>query len=61
MTALLLTIAAPLVVFPLLVYVTGKLERRQPLDLRPAQDARHVLRGSRMVDVRRRQRIPVVR
>lgn len=57
MTALLLVIAAPLVVFPAIVYVTGKLERRQPLDLRPAQDARHVLRQT----ASRRQRIPVVR
>lgn len=61
MTALLLVIATPLAIFPLLVYVTGKLERRQPLDLRPAQDARHVLRGSRLVDAGRRQRIEVVR
>lgn len=61
MTAMLLVIAIPAVVFPLLVYVTGKLERRQPLDLRPAQDARHVLRGSRVVDAGRRQRIEVIR
>lgn len=61
MTALLLTIAIPAVAFAAIVYVTGKLERRQPLDLRPAQDVRHVLRGSRLVDAGRRQRIEVVR
>lgn len=57
MTALLLVIAVPAVIFPAIVYVTGKLKRRQPLDLRPAQDARHVMRQT----ASRRQRIEVIR
>lgn len=61
MTALLLTIAVPAVAFAGIVYVTGRLQRPAQADIRPAQRARDVLGGDRRVDVRRRQRIPVVR
>lgn len=61
MTALLLTIAIPAAAFAAIVYVTGKLQRPARADIRPAQRARDVLSGDRRVDVRRRQRIEVIR
>ena len=61
MTALLLTIAVPAVAFAAIVYVTGKLQRPERANIRPAQRVADVLSGDRRVDVRRRQRIEVIR
>lgn len=46
MITLALTIATPLLIFPALVWLAGRLDsRRRPLDLTRAQDARDVLRS----------------